>query len=118
MKHNAIYLAVFVTIAITLLSLLKLGKQPMNFTHSDKVKHAFAYFTLTFLWLCSFKSKFTLYIVLLCVLFGVLMEYLQGTITTYRTFDYADMLANTIGALLAYFLMLLLKKSSNMLNSL
>lgn len=35
------------------------------------------------------------------VVFGIVVEVLQGTVTSYRSLDVYDMLANTFGALLA-----------------
>lgn len=41
------------------------------------------------------------YISLVIVLFGILIEVLQGAVTEYRDPDWADILANSIGVLLA-----------------
>jgi VanZ family protein len=40
-------------------------------------------------------------IVIVCVIYGILIEFLQETLTVYRISDYKDVLANTIGIILA-----------------
>ena len=50
----------------------------------------------------SYKSSFYFLIVLLSVLYGVGMEYVQKYFTIDRTFDITDMLADTFGSLLGY----------------
>ena len=115
LKDKSIYLAIIITIVIAILSLIRIGKQPVviSFKYLDKLEHAIAYLTLAFLWLFTFKNnKKVRYVVLiLCVLFGVLMEFLQSSLTNYRTFDYADMIANALGVLIAFFLFILIKKN-------
>lgn len=102
-KDKGIYIAIVITVVIALLSLLKLGNQPISFNHLDKIQHAIAYFTLTLFWLLAVgkSQKKRLVICVLCILYGIIIEVLQRQLTTYRFFDYADMLANGIGALLA-----------------
>ncbi len=116
-KRNSLICAVVVTITIAFLSLGKVSGPPINFTYIDKVEHAIAYMVLAFFWLLAFESiKKTNYVVIiLCVLFGVLMEVLQST-TSYRTFDYADMLANAIGALIGHFFFKIFTKKKNLVN--
>jgi VanZ family protein len=38
------------------------------------------------------------------IVFGMLIEVLQGTLTTYRQPDWADVLANSIGVFIAFIL--------------
>lgn len=72
------------------------------FPNSDKIYHLFAYFSLAISWLFSFlkkqNSKFI--IALGCIIYGIIIEVLQNTLTTYRTGDYLDVLANTLGVVL------------------
>lgn len=103
LRGKVFFFALVVTIAIAVLSLIKLGNQPINFTYLDKIEHTLAYFVLCFLWLVSIKKKGMKFVVIIAVvLFGILLEVLQSVLTDYRTFDYMDMLANTFGALLAF----------------
>ena len=68
----------------------------------DKVYHLIAYLTLTLCWLFSFYRKPSLkyIIIILCILFGIIIEILQSTLTVYRTADYKDIIANTVGIVL------------------
>ncbi len=49
-----------------------------------------------------FKNSFYLLIVVLAVVYGVAMEFVQKYFTTDRSFDINDMMANAVGALLGY----------------
>ncbi len=72
--------------------------------------HAAAYFGLAFLWFYYILTKKPenyklnaafVKVSLLIVLFGMLIEVLQGTLTNYRQPDWADIVANSIGVLIA-----------------
>ncbi|MCF4100175.1 VanZ family protein [Gillisia sp. M10.2A] len=114
-------LAIVYTIIITTLSLIQLGKISVgDFNPTDKMLHGVAYFTLTFIWLFYYLLKISqnnsenwnfLKISLLIIVFGMLIEVLQGTLTSYRDPDLADILANSIGALCALLCFILFKKS-------
>ena len=109
-------IAILLTAIIAILSLMRIANQSISFKHIDKLEHAFAYFMLTFFWLASFLKANQLYkliICLVCILFGILIEVLQG-ITGYRTFDFADMLANSVGALTGLLIFNLFVKNSNL----
>ncbi|CAM1341797.1 conserved membrane hypothetical protein [Tenacibaculum amylolyticum] len=121
LKDKAIYIAISITIIIAILSLIKVGSQPIYIKYLDKIEHTTAYFVLTFFWLLAFfkKEKIRTIIIVLSISYGILLEVLQGTITTYRTFDYVDMIANTLGVLIAFLVFKIIeKKQFNLLNSL
>lgn len=107
LEDNAVYIAVFFTISITIGSLVKSDFIVVkSISVSDKVYHLIAYFLLMLSWLYVFCKKETLqrnvkYIILGCIIFGIIIEILQGVITSYRTASYLDIVANTIGVLLA-----------------
>ena len=107
LENNAIYIAVFFTISILFGSLVKSEFIVVeSISVSDKTYHLIAYFLLMLSWLYAFlkKEKFqehVKYIILGCFVFGIIIEILQGIITSYRTASYLDILANTIGVLLA-----------------
>ena len=67
--------------------------------NADKVEHLLAYGTLT-LWFCQLYAarRAQLAFVIGFIAMGVALEFVQGALA-YRTFDTADMLANTIGVL-------------------
>ncbi|QNM85352.1 VanZ family protein [Polaribacter pectinis] len=102
LKDNIFLIAIFITILIGYLSLMKMPKYAPNVSGIDKWEHSFAYFTLTICWLFTFYKKPTKkYIVIIsCILYGIVIEVLQSTVTSYRTGDYLDILANTLGVLL------------------
>src|SRR5688572_4816947 len=63
----------------------------------DKVGHVLAYATLSFWFMQVYvTSAARVRIAVMLVALGIVMEILQG-FTGYRTYDYADMVANTIG---------------------
>ena len=98
-KDNFFLIAAFViTIVISCLSLIKTPKIDTGFSNIDKLYHLFAYFTLSLFWLFSFykKSSLKYFIVLACLIYGILIEVIQHTLTTYRTGDYKDAIANTL----------------------
>lgn len=74
----------------------------------DKWVHLTIFYILTFLWLNTFfvQEKWNrlnkLLIVIFCVLYGGILEYLQSIVFSHRSADYLDFIANSIGCLLAY----------------
>lgn len=107
LEDNAIYIAIFFTISITIGSLVKSDFIVVkSISVSDKIYHLIAYFLLMLSWLYVFCKKETFqknvkYVILGCIIFGIIIEILQGIITSYRTASYLDIVANTIGVLLA-----------------
>lgn len=88
----------------------------------DKFLHALLYFGLVLVWLIYFNNaqklsiKNSFFILFGSLLYGICIEFLQGTLTTDRTADFFDVLANTIGivlgALFFKFIKPLLNKSN------
>lgn len=108
LEANGLLIALAITILIAFLSIADLGKAvPKEFLLSDKLHHTIAYFFLALSWLYALHKKQLLslkktHIVILCILYGILMEFLQWGLTSYRTASYLDVLANSFGVLLAY----------------
>lgn len=103
LKDNFIYIAIAITIAVVYLSLIKMPKLnvTIKFGHLDKIQHCIAYLCLSLSWLVSTKKRIKKFIVvLLCIVFGMIIEVLQHTLTSYRTGDVLDVVANTIGILI------------------
>ena len=105
-KDNILFIAISITLFIGYLSLKKIDYLPVQLSHSDKVYHAIAYFSLGLTWLLSFpkslqKKKLKYAIVISCVIYGIVIEVLQGTLTAYRTASLLDILANTVGVIVA-----------------
>lgn len=100
-------LSILCTIAITFLSLRNISTLPkISINHFDKFSHLLAYFVLMSIILFEGKKtgnpskKFLLTSVVFVISYGLLMEFIQGTVPT-RTFDFYDMFANSLGTLLA-----------------
>ena len=132
--HKSLFvIAILYTTALTLGSLMrpvKIIETPIS--NIDKLLHAGAYFGLTVLWIfwvlfrrtnkkksTSSKTlwKIVVGVVVIAILYGALMEVLQGTITSYRTPDAWDILANSTGSVLALIACLLYINKSKMLKS-
>ncbi|MBL4604822.1 MAG: VanZ family protein [Flavobacteriaceae bacterium] len=107
LQDKAIYNAVFITILIAALSLLKFQSKTMiSIPSSDKVYHGIAYYFLMISWLYTFsqKEKFhnvAKYLIIGCFIYGIVIEILQGVITSYRTASFLDILANFGGIVIA-----------------
>lgn len=88
--------------ALAFLSLMPDPPDPVRFLNADKLEHALAY-CLLMLWFCQVYVRRTqrLFAAALLVAMGIAMEFLQG-MTGYRSFEYADMLANSTGVLLGW----------------
>ncbi|MHB0755240.1 VanZ family protein [Polaribacter sp. M15] len=102
--NNVILIAIIITIGILCLSLIKVSNVPsMEIKNVDKAYHSIAYFTLATAWLFSFykkpQKKYT--IVISCIIFGIIIEALQMNLTVYRSGDLLDVVANSVGVLLA-----------------
>ena len=104
LKGKLTIIAILTTIGIAIVSLIKLGKVPIQINNIDKVEHALAYFILTFVWLVALRTTKTskILIVFCCFLYGIIIEALQVTITSYRSGEILDVIANTTGILIAF----------------
>ena len=85
-------------------SLLKAPDINVIINHTDKAAHFLTYFILVG-WFVQLYQKLGSRIIILisAIALGMLIEFLQG-MTTYRSFDFADEMANSIGALSAFIL--------------
>ena len=91
--------------AVFFISLIPLPPQPFILYGVDKLQHALAY-SLLMLWFCQVYVVLgtCIRLLLMLVTMGVIIEILQG-MSGYRSFEYADMLANLIGVLIGWGLM-------------
>lgn len=117
-KKIAFFVALGYTIALTAVSLVSVSGMPdFEYSNADKIYHFIAYFFLSSLWfVVLFKRyklpfyKSLLYSVVASILFGIIIEVLQAILTDYRSADYMDVLANTIGVSTTVITLLILKK--------
>ncbi len=91
-------------VAAVWLSLIGTPPQVVEIPHLDKLKHLLAYAVLMgwFGQIYTTQGAQRSWLIGL-VLMGIMLEFLQGW-GGVRFFEYADMLANTLGALLGYWL--------------
>lgn len=106
LKDKIIFTALSITIVIGVLSLIKAPEPPIKISSQDKIYHTIAYFMLATTWLLSFpvpsqKKNIKYAIALGCVIYGIIIEVLQTTLTTYRTASLLDVVANTVGVFMA-----------------
>ena len=108
-ERNAYYLALAATIFVIFLSLgsfSSVGVQILKVKNSDKLAHIVAYLFLSFIWLFATRKRFTnvkqrVLLVVYITVFGIILEVLQEVLTTHRKADLNDVLANTVGIILA-----------------
>ena len=87
-------------LAIAVGSLMPLPAVPQQMG-SDKLHHFLAYAFLTFCFMQSvYSTKYRLLFAIGFVLLGILIEFIQPSVNRY--FEYADMLANTIGIIVGF----------------
>lgn len=103
-------LSLVVALVIFVLSCIVVRDIPkIRISNGDKYGHLLAYFTLSIVFLFEHAKvlrwsnrfgRWSIVIAALCILYGITMEGLQGLVFTYRSFELADMLANTLGVLI------------------
>ena len=108
LEHNLLRLAIIATLIIAFLSLTAIPKinLGLEIKSGDKILHILAYFTLSTVWFLALQKKMgspymKIALILFLFVYGIILEALQGGITNYRTGDVFDVVANTIGILLA-----------------
>lgn len=118
LKDNILYIAIIITFIIAYLSLIKVGKQPITVKYLDKIEHGIAYATLALSWLLALKNKVKIATIIIgCIIYGTIIEVLQGTITNYRTADFYDIIANSIGILIALLIFKVFFEKNKLFNS-
>ncbi|MFI0428590.1 VanZ family protein [Mariniflexile sp. HMF6888] len=107
-KKLFLLIGILYTVVLATVCLIKIKKLPeIGVSFGDKVFHFLAYMVLAFLWFNIFVDTFKLkekkaliYAALFSIVFGIIIEVLQGTITTSRSSDVYDVMANTMGVFL------------------
>lgn len=113
-KHNSLLLALACTTGILILSLINKFPEPSGVRINDKIGHTIAYLCLSFFWLTfaknlTKKAKHFVLVASLCIIYGIVLELLQGTLTTTRTASVFDVFANTLGVIVGSFLVYVVK---------
>ena len=117
--HKTLLVGVVIyTILITLASLYRFIVSPfvLDFENSDKVLHFISYFIFEVIWFfflyfsarISMNWKRSLWTSgVVCFVYGILMELAQGFLTTYRSMDWKDAIANTTGIVFAVIVLII-----------
>ncbi|TYB72190.1 hypothetical protein ES677_10970 [Bizionia gelidisalsuginis] len=114
LKKGLCFLSVAYTCVLLLASLLNVNSITQELpTNSDKVLHAMAHGILTSFWFLTLSVTFNIkvlksviYAAGAAIIFGVIIEVLQGTITQNRVTDFNDILANVLGTVVAVLIIL------------
>lgn len=106
LKKYALLLFGAYAIVLAILSLVNLQTMPsLGSSFDDKVYHCIAYLIFAILcynFLRTTKCKqIGMLTFVIAVVYGIVIEVLQGTIAIYRTLDIYDMIANTVGVIAA-----------------
>jgi VanZ family protein len=109
LKTYFFVITILYSIALTVVCLIDLnGVIEVKISSGDKIFHSLSYVVLTVLWYYTLyynvkfnKGNALIYAVVISVIFGIVIEVLQGTVTTYRSSDINDVYANSLGAILA-----------------
>jgi VanZ family protein len=115
LKKNALLISLTYSITLLTVSLVKLDLESVEDivpSFGDKIFHFLAYTLFTWLWFNTLYFKFnysktkSIYrSIFLAIIFGIIIEVLQLLVTTSRSFDLLDILANILGVLLATILL-------------
>jgi VanZ family protein len=108
LRHRHVWLAggwLLISL-IVYLSLTPHPPEPLSFPDADKLEHGIAYGSLA-PWFCQiYLSTWSrVFVLAALIVLGVGLEFVQGW-TGYRTFDVWDMVANSIGVMLGFLLVL------------
>jgi VanZ family protein len=70
------------------------------FPHFDKLVHFTFFLIFTMLWsiYCNCKWRYTIYIIIIAIIFGWFIEIYQKNFIVGRTFDVYDIVADAVGA--------------------
>ncbi|MFD1161743.1 VanZ family protein [Hwangdonia seohaensis] len=118
LKKYALVLAVFYSLGLATVSLITLNNLPnVGINFADKIFHFIVYGVLAYLWFNTFffkfkykKRKAIFYAALFSIIFGIIIEVLQGSATASRHTDVYDAIANTLGVLFMVAILLINKK--------
>lgn len=107
LKKLVFLLGLLYTVVLFTVCLIKVNNiSGVGIPYSDKIFHFLSYMVFNYLWYYNFfnifmldKKKALIYAALLSIIFGIIIEVLQGTIATSRSAEVYDVVANTAGVL-------------------
>lgn len=109
LENNSFYIAIILTFLIAYLSFVSLNNiiPKLEFGYFDKIAHIISYTSLSFSWfiaLCLKKESNlkSIIIVLSILIYGIIIELIQGKIATNREADIFDVFSNLIGIIIGF----------------
>ncbi|MBN4046913.1 VanZ family protein [bacterium AH-315-P13] len=114
-KRVLLILTICYTLVIAVLSLVNIKSLPkLGSSFDDKIFHALAYGTLVLLWYFTLNhlkiTKPIFLSALFSIIYGIILEVLQGQLTIMRSLDILDVLANCIGVTIAFLFIIIRNK--------
>ena len=108
-KDSTLFFAIASSVGILILSLINKVPSPAGLTINDKLGHTIAYLCLGFFWLTfakhHTKKRVSFFLIALaCIVYGIIIELMQGALTSTRTASVLDVIANTSGVIIACFI--------------
>jgi len=108
LERRAYAIAVTFTIFIAIASLASLNDMKslkISISNFDKFLHLLSYFILTLSWFFATqghakKVRIQKYLIIILITYGIILEAIQGVMTTHRQADIYDILANAFGVIL------------------
>ena len=118
LKKFSLLISVIYTLTLSVLSLISVNDVVKDLPlFNDKAVHAIAHFIFVVLWFVVFHYQLSIkynkalgYAALFSLGYGILIEGLQGWITTSRQSEFNDVFANALGMVFAVLLMCVIKK--------
>jgi VanZ family protein len=116
LKKILLVIALLYTITLAVLSLLSSDDLPtFEVVNADKIAHIIAYALLCFLWYLFMKStKFSKGLLIAAsaaLIYGIILEVLQGTFTAERISEGYDILANCLGVVIISIIIIISNKT-------
>ena len=109
LEDKSLYIAIVLTFLIAYLSFVSLNNiiPKLEFGYFDKIAHIISYTSLSFSWfiaLCLKKESNlkSIIIVLSILIYGIIIELIQGKIATNREADIFDVFSNLIGIIIGF----------------
>lgn len=119
LKKYAFSITVMYSVILAVVSFIHISGIPeIDYSNTDKIFHFLAYSALAWFWFQTFYNafKWTYYKSLLVaaivsIIFGILIEVLQGVLTSTRLAENNDVLANVLGISLTVIILLSIRKT-------
>ena len=105
-ENKFFLIALTFSFIVMVMSLMPLPDLEKNLQRQDKLVHLFLFFGLFILWVKAFPSKKGM-VLLLLFFYGIALEILQATLPVNRSFDKFDIIANTLGLITGWLIMIL-----------